>query len=57
MSDPAITTSPKGIAHTAQPATVRSHGTGRSERGPEGNRVTPVNAMESGTSFGVHGHA
>ena len=48
--------SPKGIADTARPATVRSHGTGRSERGPEGNRETPANAMEAGNLSGG-GHA
>lgn len=48
--------SPKGIVHTAQPATVRSHGSGSSERGPEGTRETPANAMEAGTYSAGGGH-
>lgn len=48
--------SPTGVANTAQPATVRGHGSGSSKRGPEGAYMTPANAMEAGTfSGGGHG--
>lgn len=41
--------SPTGVANTAQPATVRGHGSGSSERGSEGDNMTPANAMEAGS--------
>lgn len=44
--------SPTGVASTAQPATVRSHGSGSSKRGPEGEFMDPANAMEAGTHCG-----
>ena len=44
--------SPTGVANTAQPATVRSHGSGSSKRGPEGQYMNPANAMEAGSSSG-----
>lgn len=44
--------SPTGIAPTAPPATVRSHGSGSSKRGPEGDNMDPANAMEAGTLSG-----
>jgi hypothetical protein len=48
--------SPTGIAHTAPPATVRSHGSSSNKQGPEGVSLDPANAMEAGNLCGV-GHA
>lgn len=38
-----------GTLPTAQPATVRSHGSSSNKRGPEACPMTPANAMEAGT--------